>query len=171
LVYATFLGGGETSSSATIAVDGSGNVAVTGSTSGQNFPTFNPFQATNRNTSFGPNAFVAKLNASGSALIFSRKPLTLRSIATPYPNPSRIGSSVTLPIVVPPEGPFDALVEIQDAAGQHVRTLRIANANPGALPLVWDGRNDAGRATVPGLYRAWLHAGDRRVLARLVRTP
>jgi len=71
LVYATFLGGGETSSSATIAVDGSGNVAVTGSTRGQDFPTFNPFQATNRSTSFGPNAFVAKLNASGSALIFS----------------------------------------------------------------------------------------------------
>jgi hypothetical protein len=37
--------------------------------------------------------------------------------------------------------------------------------------LSWDGRNDAGRATVPGVYRAWLKAGDRRQLVRFVRMP
>jgi len=93
------------------------------------------------------------------------------SVATPYPNPSRVGSPVTLPVAVPPAGPYDAVVEIQDAAGEHVRTLRIANAAPGSYALVWDGRNDAGRATAPGLYRAWLKGGDHRTLARLVRTP
>jgi chitodextrinase len=90
---------------------------------------------------------------------------------TPFPNPSRADGPVTLPIDVPPAGPFDATVEIQDAAGQHVRTLRVANASPGPLALVWDGRNDAGRATAPGVYRAWLRAGERRVLVRFVRTP
>ena len=97
--------------------------------------------------------------------------LTAWSVSAPYPNPSRAGAPVTLPLEIPAAGPYDATVEVQDAAGQHVRTLRIANATPGPLGLVWDGRNDAGRDTSPGLYRAWLHAGDRRQLVRIVRKP
>ena len=93
------------------------------------------------------------------------------NLSIPFPNPSRAGSPVTLPIEIPGAGPYDGSVEIQDAAGQHVRSLRIENAAPGPYALTWDGRNDAGRATVPGVYRAWLRAGDRRVLARFVRTP
>lgn len=93
------------------------------------------------------------------------------NVATPYPNPSRVGTSVTLPLSVPASGPYGATVEIQDAGGQQVRTLRVADAAPGPLALVWDGRNDAGRVTAPGLYRVWLHVGDRHVLARLVRQP
>ena len=93
------------------------------------------------------------------------------SASTPYPNPSPVGTDVTMPLEVPPTGPFDATVEIQDAAGQHVRTLRIAGASPGSTTLRWDGRNDAGRACAPGVYRAWLKAGDRRQLVRFVRTP
>jgi hypothetical protein len=92
-------------------------------------------------------------------------------VATPYPNPSHVGDPVTLPLSVPAAGPYDAILEIQDSAGQHVRTLRVSNAAPGPYALVWDGRNDAGRATVPGLYRVWLRVGDHRVLARLVRQP
>src|SRR5262249_9692098 len=89
----------------------------------------------------------------------------------PYPNPSRVGSPVSLPLAVPAAGPYDAAIEIQDAAGQHVRNLTIANATPGSSTLVWDGRNDSGKPTVPGVYRAWLHARERRVLVRFVRTP
>lgn len=93
------------------------------------------------------------------------------SAMTPYPNPSRMGTPVTIPIEVPGAGPYDATVEIQDAAGQHVRSLRITNAPPGVYPLSWDGLNDSGRATTPGLYRVWLRAGDERHLVRFVRTP
>ena len=93
------------------------------------------------------------------------------NVAAPYPNPSPAGGSVTLPIDVPAAGPYDATIEIQDAAGQHVRTLRVSNASPGPLAVVWDGRNDAGRATAPGLYRVWLRAGDRHVMTRIVRVP
>jgi hypothetical protein len=92
-------------------------------------------------------------------------------VAVPFPNPSRTGGAVTLPIEVPAAGPYDATVEIQDAAGQHVRTLTLTSMAPGPYALSWDGRNDAGRATVPGVYRAWLHAGDRRQLVRFVRMP
>lgn len=93
------------------------------------------------------------------------------NVTTPYPNPSRVGTPVTLPLSVPASGPYDATIEIQDAGGQHVRTLRVSNAAPGPLALVWDGRNDDGRVTAPGLYRVWLRIGDRHVLARLVRQP
>jgi len=93
------------------------------------------------------------------------------SVAAPFPNPSRVGAAVTLPLEVPAAGPHDATVEIQDAAGQRVRVLQVRNAIPGPFALVWDGRNDAGRATAPGLYRAWLRAGGKPALARIVRVP
>jgi len=64
LVYSTFLGGGYGNG---IAVDASGNAYVTGSTASPDFPvTPGAFQ-----TSCGSGGFVTKLNAAGSALIYS----------------------------------------------------------------------------------------------------
>ena len=97
--------------------------------------------------------------------------ITAWDASTPYPNPSPVGTSVTLPLSVPGAGPYDALVEIQDAAGQHVRTLHVSGAPPGAYALAWDGRNDAGRACAPGVYRVWLRAGGQAKLTKLLRTP
>jgi len=97
--------------------------------------------------------------------------ITAWDASTPYPNPSPVGTTVTLPLAVPGAGPYDAVVEIQDAAGQHVRTLRVNGAPPGAYSIAWDGRNDAGRACAPGVYRVWLRAGGQAKLTRLLRTP
>jgi uncharacterized protein (TIGR03437 family) len=68
LVYSTYLGGSGSDEGHGIAVDSSGNAYVTGSTSSGNFPRANALQST-----FGGNgnAFVAKLNAAGSALVYS----------------------------------------------------------------------------------------------------
>src|SRR5207247_7975893 len=68
LGYSTYLGGSGNDFGASIAVDGSGNAYVTGGTGSSNFPTANAFQSTLRNAL---NAFVTKLNASGSALVYS----------------------------------------------------------------------------------------------------
>lgn len=93
------------------------------------------------------------------------------AIASPYPNPSRVGAPVYLPLTVPVVGSTDVVLEIQDDAGQHVKTLRIVNATPGTRIEPWDGTNDLRRPTTPGLYRVWLRDGSRRELARIVRIP
>ena len=73
LVYSTYIGGNGGTTGAGIAVDASGNAYVTGDTDSPNFPTTpGAFQTT---FSGDPNnivhAFVSKLNATGSALVYS----------------------------------------------------------------------------------------------------
>jgi len=68
LVYSTYLGGSGDDYATGIAVDGAGNAYVTGSTKSPNFPTENPLQPAYNG---GGDAFVAKLNAAGSALVYS----------------------------------------------------------------------------------------------------
>jgi beta-propeller repeat-containing protein len=70
LVYSTYLGGNAFDGCYGIAVDSAGNVYLAGSTLSSNFPTVNPVQAT-RGSNNSPDAFVAKLNAAGSALVYS----------------------------------------------------------------------------------------------------
>jgi RHS repeat-associated protein len=68
LVYSTFLGGTGTDYGVAIAVDGSGNADVAGYTLSTNFPTVSPLQTANAG---GKDAFLAKLTAAGSALVYS----------------------------------------------------------------------------------------------------
>jgi len=69
LTYSTYLGGSGRDQGHGIAVDGSGNAYVTGQTGSINFPTTaSPIQGTNRG---GNDAFVTKINASGTAWVYS----------------------------------------------------------------------------------------------------
>ena len=68
-VYSTYLGGSSDDIAYGIAVDGSGNAYVSGVTSSTNFPAQNPVQT--KYGGGGTDAFVAKLNAAGSALTWS----------------------------------------------------------------------------------------------------
>ena len=68
LVYSTYLGGTRGETAFGIAVDTAGNAYVAGVTTSTDFPTANPFQATNAG---GGDGFVTKLNANGSALVYS----------------------------------------------------------------------------------------------------
>jgi hypothetical protein len=68
LVYSTYLGGSSDDGGTGIAIDSSGNAYITGSTSSANFPTANALQPALAGEF---NAFITKLNASGSALVYS----------------------------------------------------------------------------------------------------
>ena len=71
LVYSTYLGGstpGVGDIGAGIAVDASGSAYVTGPAASNDFPTVNAFQSSAKGDG---SAFVTKLNASGSALVYS----------------------------------------------------------------------------------------------------
>jgi RHS repeat-associated protein len=70
LIYSTFIGGNGADYGRDIAVDSQGQVHFTGFTASTNFPT----TAGARQTSYGGganDAFVVKLNAAGSALVYS----------------------------------------------------------------------------------------------------
>ncbi|HEX8458401.1 MAG TPA: SBBP repeat-containing protein [Pyrinomonadaceae bacterium] len=67
-VYSTYLGGNFSEEARGIAVDSSGNAYVAGFTDSTNFPIANAVQATMGGTQ---DAFVTKLNAAGSALVYS----------------------------------------------------------------------------------------------------
>ena len=70
LIYSTYIGGSEEDRGFILAVDNSGNAHVTGRTYSDDFPTASPFQAT-RGRSFTSDAFVTKLDADGSVLLYS----------------------------------------------------------------------------------------------------
>ncbi|MBW2145909.1 MAG: SBBP repeat-containing protein [Deltaproteobacteria bacterium] len=68
-IYSTYLGGSGDDMGSSIAVDRLGNAYITGETKSTDFPTVNPYQP-----SYGgghSDAFVTKLNADGSSLIYS----------------------------------------------------------------------------------------------------
>jgi hypothetical protein len=69
LLYSTYLGGAQSDTGQAIKVDSSGSAYVTGYTFSSDFPLENPYQGS---IAGAPDAFVAKLNAAGSApLVFS----------------------------------------------------------------------------------------------------
>jgi hypothetical protein len=68
LSYSTYLGGTATDSIYDIALDNAGNTYLTGLTNASNFPVQDPYQPNLRGEQ---DAFVTKLNASGTGLIFS----------------------------------------------------------------------------------------------------
>lgn len=73
LVYSTFLGGSTGDDAYGLALDGAGDVYVTGATASSDFPTtMNAYQSTNNAAATGgENAFLTELKPDGSALLYS----------------------------------------------------------------------------------------------------
>jgi beta-propeller repeat-containing protein len=71
LVYSTYIGGQSFDGAFAIAIDAAGNAYVTGHTSSADFPTTAGAFDTQIDTLYRDDAFVTKLNATGSALVYS----------------------------------------------------------------------------------------------------
>ena len=79
LAFATYLGGSGLDRANAIALDGSGNIWIAGSTTSLDFPVRNALQPTvargtyanpPNNAACFPHGFITKINSSGSAFIF-----------------------------------------------------------------------------------------------------
>ncbi|MEW5978489.1 MAG: SBBP repeat-containing protein, partial [Acidobacteriota bacterium] len=68
LLFSTFLGGSSSDFASAVAVDGIGNIFVSGSTDSLDFPIEKPLQQTKRGLA---DAFLTKLNSQGNALVYS----------------------------------------------------------------------------------------------------
>jgi hypothetical protein len=71
------------------------------------------------------------------------------SLGPPRPNPMR--ASTVLTLQWPRSGPLR--VDVLDVAGRRVRTLAIGEFPAGPREIAFDGRDDAGHALPPGIYR------------------
>jgi Beta-propeller repeat len=91
-IYSTYLGGSGDDQGSGIVVDKQGNAYVTGITSSTNFPTANALQATNGGQF---DAFVTKLNSTGSSLVYS----TYLGGSENETDPSRSFSNITVDLL------------------------------------------------------------------------
>jgi len=64
--------------------------------------------------------------------------------------------------------PGTARLLIVDTTGRRVRTLADAGSPEGSRTLVWDGRDEHGAPSAPGVYVAFLDAGNRGIGCRVV---
>jgi Beta-propeller repeat len=175
-VYSTYLGGSGGDAAAAIAVDGEGNAYVAGVTSSTDFPTVNPFQATNQSASatHSSNAFVTKLNAEGSQLVYSTylggsgvdtaSGIAVDSVGNVYvvgstsstDFPTAAPFQATNHAVSPANYPTNAFVTKLSAAGDAlVYSTYLGGSGPKGTEATYDGANaiavdSAGNAYVVG---------------------
>ena len=74
LLYSTYFGGNGSDQPSTLAIDGSGNAIIAGSTSSTNLPLANAYQGTvleNQGDLLGTYGFVSKFSSDGSSLVYS----------------------------------------------------------------------------------------------------
>jgi flagellar hook assembly protein FlgD len=72
------------------------------------------------------------------------------------PNP--FAGSVTIPLEL--QSTAAVRLDVYDAAGRLVRTLREGNLAVGSQDVVWDGKDSGSRQVRAGVYYARLSAGE-----------
>ena len=79
------------------------------------------------------------------------------SVLTNHPNPFNPSTSITFTLPVPGK----ASLSVYDITGQKVRTLVAGQMTAGSHSVLWDGRDDSGRAVSSGVYLSRLNAGGK----------
>ena len=87
-----------------------------------------------------------------------------------YPNPSPISTPVTISLRTAPTGGVVRL-DILDGGRRRVRGYPVSSLAEGVQEIVWDGRNEAGRPVVPGVYTAVLRGPGYTGWSPIVKVP
>ena len=82
---------------------------------------------------------------------------TSLSLGQNFPNP--FNPETAIPMQVPVAG-VPLRLRIYNTSGQLVRTLHDSPLRPGTHQLLWDGRDDAGRAVSSGVYLYGAEIGE-----------
>ena len=148
LVFATYLGGSGTDTPAGMAVDSSGNVYLTGSTSSNDFPILSAYQPA---PATRPDIFISVLNSAGANLIYSTywggnnqdsgAAIAVDSAHNAYI--TGLTSSTDFPVVSPFQAtPGGAFVIKLDSAGVPIYSTYLGSTN-GFPPPQTQGRGIA----------------------------
>ncbi|GAB5518697.1 MAG: hypothetical protein RhofKO_09480 [Rhodothermales bacterium] len=84
-----------------------------------------------------------------------------------YPNPFQARTTLTFAI----DTPSTVTLEVFDVLGRRVRTLTNAGYDMGVHRMAWDGTDDAGQPTSPGVYLYRIQAGLYTATRSLIRLP
>lgn len=95
----------------------------------------------------------------------SAAPALSASALSAAPNP--FGPTTSVRFVLTAGGPVE--LDVFDARGRRIRRLAQAVRGPGALDVLWNGRDDAGDTVAAGSYWIRLVAEGRSVTERVVR--
>jgi hypothetical protein len=94
------------------------------------------------------------------------RPVTAATATLHPTHPNPFNPSTTIRFELAARG--DATLRIYDAHGRAVRTLFDGVANAGATSLVWNGRDDAGRAVGSGIYFYRLETASEPLSRKMV---
>ncbi len=100
----------------------------------------------------------------------SRKAVGVARLEAATPNPSSAAQGGATRIAFTLARPGEVTLDVLDVRGVRVRRLLAGVRPPGATSLLWDGRDETGRAAGAGVYFVLLRAGaesDRRKIVRL----
>jgi uncharacterized protein (TIGR03437 family) len=133
-VYVTYLGGNNVDQGNGIAVDSTGNAYVAGYTASSDFPVASAFQSLNAGNSV--DAFVAKLNPAGSALVYSTY---LGGSATDYATAIAVDSSGSAYVTgIVTSDDFPLANPIDNKLGSHaVDDVFVTKFNPSGSSLMY----------------------------------
>ncbi|HKX29757.1 MAG TPA: SBBP repeat-containing protein [Blastocatellia bacterium] len=131
IAFSTYYGGSGSDTGSGIAVDGTGNCYIAGSTTSTDLPMLNPIQATNGGES---DAFVAKFNAAGSGLVYAtylggRSADLARGLAV-----DQTGSAVIAGGTLSTDFPVAAPFQLENRGAGDAFVARL---NPGGTALVY----------------------------------
>jgi len=121
------------------------------------------FQAT---TSSGGSAYaLVRLSVGSATAVDGGAARDGFAIGPARPNP--FGSRVAFDLAL--DRPAEVAVEFFDTGGRRVRAWRTGRLPAGRHELAWDGRDQTGAESPPGVYVVRVRAGDRVATRRIAR--